>query len=71
MTSFEELHADRLPGKLEMCDRILFKGHLTRLYWLSGFLGLLCSAVPVVRGLPREPRSGLRSLSRGASACAR
>jgi hypothetical protein len=43
MTSFEELHGDRLLGKLEMCDRILFKGHLTRLYWPNGFLGLLCA----------------------------
>lgn len=43
MTTFEELHADRLYGKLEMCDRIVFKGHLVRLYWPGGFLGLMCA----------------------------
>ena len=43
MTSFEQLHADRWIGKLETCDRILFKGHLTRLYWPGGFLGFTCA----------------------------
>jgi hypothetical protein len=43
VTSFEQLHADRLLGKLEMCDRILFKGHLTRLYWPGGFQSLMCA----------------------------
>src|SRR5205823_12778937 len=30
--SFEELHADRIVGTLTMFDRMIFRGHLTRLF---------------------------------------
>ena len=32
MGSFEELHADRIVGTLTMFDRMIFRGHLTRLF---------------------------------------
>lgn len=46
MGSFEDVHADRIVGTLTMFDRMIFKGHLTRLYapgaisamlWEQGF----------------------------------
>ena len=32
MTMFEAVHADRIVGTLTTFDRMIFKGHLTRLY---------------------------------------
>lgn len=32
MGAFEELHAERITGSLAMYDRMIFKGHLSRLY---------------------------------------
>jgi hypothetical protein len=32
MSMFEDLHADRIVGSLTTFDRMIFKGHLTRLY---------------------------------------
>ena len=32
MTLFEDVHADRIVGTLTMFDRMIFKGHLTRLF---------------------------------------
>jgi hypothetical protein len=32
MTMFEDVHADRIVGTLTTFDRMIFKGHLTRLY---------------------------------------
>jgi hypothetical protein len=32
VNAFEEVHRDRLLGSLTMFDRLIFKGHLTRLY---------------------------------------
>ena len=32
MTWFEDVHADRIVGTLTMFDRMIFKGHLTRLF---------------------------------------
>jgi hypothetical protein len=46
MGSFEDVHADRIVGTLTMFDRMIFKGHLTRLFapgaisamlWEQGF----------------------------------
>lgn len=32
MSRFEDIHAERITGSLTMYDRLIFKGHLTRLY---------------------------------------
>ena len=32
MGAFEDLHRDRIMGSLAMFDRMIFKGHLSRLY---------------------------------------
>jgi hypothetical protein len=31
-TTFEDVHRDRITGSLTMFDRLIFKGHLNRLY---------------------------------------
>jgi len=38
---FEELHADRIVGTLTMFDRMIFKGHLTRLFAPGAISALL------------------------------
>lgn len=37
MSSFDIVHRDRVVGNLCMFDRMIFKGHLTRLYPPSAF----------------------------------
>jgi histone H3/H4 len=34
--AFEDLHRDRITGSLAMFDRMIFKGHLSRLYKQDG-----------------------------------
>jgi hypothetical protein len=41
--AFEQVHRDRLLGSLTMFDRLIFKGHLTRLYPRRGVAALLWS----------------------------
>ena len=36
MGAFEDLHRDRITGSLAMFDRMIFKGHLSRLYKQDG-----------------------------------
>ncbi len=41
MGSFEDVHADRIVGTLTMFDRMIFKGHLTRLFAPGALSALL------------------------------
>ncbi len=41
MRSFEDVHADRIVGTLTMFDRMIFKGHLSRLYAPGALRALL------------------------------
>jgi hypothetical protein len=41
MTLFEDVHADRIVGTLTMFDRMIFKGHLTRLFAPGAISALL------------------------------
>ena len=36
MTTFEDLHRDRITGSLAMFDRMIFKGHISALYKRDG-----------------------------------
>ena len=36
MGAFENVHRDRIAGSLAMFDRMIFKGHLSRLYKQNG-----------------------------------
>ena len=44
MTMFEDVHADRIVGTLTTFDRMIFKGHLTRLVRAGGDLGDVVAA---------------------------
>ncbi len=47
-TTFEELHRERITGSLTMFDRLIFKGHLTRLHVPGGLRAFLWSqGVPI------------------------
>jgi len=41
VSAFEIVHQDRVVGKLSCFDRLIFKGHLTRLYQPGGLKGFL------------------------------
>src|SRR5439155_11254274 len=41
VSAFEIVHQDRVVGKLTCFDRLIFKGHLTRLYQPGGLKGFL------------------------------
>jgi hypothetical protein len=41
MSAFEIVHQDRIAGKLTCFDRLVFKGHLTRLHQPGGMKGFL------------------------------
>ncbi len=50
MSEFEAIHAGRAMGSLTMFDRLIFKGHLTRLHVEGGLRAFLWSqGVPVTR----------------------
>lgn len=50
MSAFEDLHQDRIVGSLTMFDRLIFKGHLTRLFRPGVLRAFLWSqGVPITR----------------------
>lgn len=50
MSSFEAIHADRITGSLTMFDRLIFKGHLSRLQVEGGLRAFLWSlGTPLTR----------------------
>ena len=56
MGAFEDVHRDRITGSLAMFDRMIFKGHLSRLY---------VQDAPAASCGPREWREGLHRLREG------
>jgi hypothetical protein len=49
-TTFEDVRHDRITGSLTMFDRLIFKGHLTRLYAPGAVQAMLWSrGVPIIR----------------------
>jgi len=50
MSAFEIVHQDRVVGKLVGFDRLIFKGHLSRLYQPGGMKGFLDSQGVLLKG---------------------
>ena len=53
MGAFEDLHRERVAGSLAMFDRMIFKGHLSRLYRQDGARCFLWSQGCRSQGLHR------------------
>ena len=53
MGAFEDVHRDRIAGSLAMFDRMIFKGHLSRLYKQDGARCFLWSQGRGAEGLHR------------------
>ena len=53
MSDFEDIHASRLLGSLTMFDRMIFKGHLLRLYHPGGVQAFLWNQGVALTGFAR------------------
>src|SRR5438270_12515042 len=73
MSTFEDLHRDRITGSLAMFDRMIFKGHISALYKRDGARCFLWSQgvalknfAPWVKATTEQLAENARKISRDA-----